>query len=1165
MPAPSGCDPVTYTVYAYLDDVTGLTTNCRPYTTVSVTVYPDLSSITLAVNTANCISVITPSCADVVVTPSVVIQTAGAAATTASISISGGVGSPCTAQTQTVSIPACDPSCPEIHDLQASAVNLCAATNTTDITVLTSSGLNGATINFGYTLAPTVNNPYVTSPTALGTANVSNGSGAFSATLSGATLPAPTGCDPQTYIIYAYPADVSGFTATCRPYATSQVTVYPDPTARPITVTYADCRAYFSTNCNTMFVTPSSVSVADNNGAPVAVSIGLVGSPSCSATPTLSPVSVNDAVSATAGACTCNGGNTARTVQVTAADGSGTYSYTATGGTIDNAGLLTLATGVSAWSATVTDNTTGCSTTISGTCDALISPVIVGNTGPFCLDDATVTLQLSPSPTADGTFSGAGISDGAANTATFDPGVAGAGIHTITYTATTGEEQLNCAFTNSISILVNPTFSPLFDAPTAICESTGGTNNTVALALSNPVTVPGYLTGITAAEIVQWQASTGVAENPDGVTAVFTPPVPGIYTVCVDVGVPSCIQTHCETIEVVPAAEPNIDDRTVCIGSFPETIDLSVMFNNSALNPTTPGGCFTMTAAPGATVQGCGQLVVTQAGTYNITYTVTSIGGDCDGTDNATITIQNTNAAWDGPSTLCRNIGVAQYPDLDTYLTAATTAGGTWSYQVNGAGGFITTNIGAGNVFDPSTFAAGTVLEIRYSLAASGSCPAKSFDEIVIIEQCNESCNADLIGFGSTVCQNDPNLTVSVIGYLDADNALTAPFGVSVAPALPTTGTVATGFTDNGDGTLTVNPSLASAGTYIISYEIDDDDSSCEGYIVYKSIVIYPSFAPNFAIPSIACASETNVPLVLSGTTAADIASYATSVGLNADDLIDWYVVSGNGVTDNGATGVFNPSTAGAGTYSVCVAVGIPSCLTTYCETIIVSPEVDASLAVFNECIDYVPSVSYGTYDLTGYFNATTTAGGTFSIVPSVGSVGTTLGVFGDIAYITAGGSFDITYTVGNSVAGGTCFDSETISVTLSFNPQPSMDIPDSFCLTDPNGDMDDYYTGITPTFSSTYVRTWSAVPAVGIITLAADGTYDIVGTGTVTISLMETITDGGTGSCQTVISELVTVYDASSAAWVSPDLACLGGGTIILGAVATHHRYLLGRATAYR
>ncbi|MBK8470783.1 MAG: hypothetical protein IPL33_00380 [Sphingobacteriales bacterium] len=178
---------------------------------------------------------------------------------------------------------------------------------------------------------------------------------------------------------------------------------------------------------------------------------------------------------------------------------------------------------------------------------------------------------------------------------------------------------------------------------------------------------------------------------------------------------------------------------------------------------------------------------------------------------------------------------------------------------------------------------------------------------------------------------------------------------------------------------------------------------------------------------------------------------------------------------------------------------------------------------------------------MTGYFNATTTAGGTFSIVPSVGSVGTTLGVFGDIAYITAGGSFDITYTVGNAVAGGTCFDSETISVTLSFNPQPSIDMPDELCTDGVSGLLSDYYTGITPTFSSTYTSNWqSSNPAVLTITDASTGAYTIMGIGTTTISLTETITDGGVGSCQTTVFEVLTVVDGGNATWTAHRLLCV-------------------------
>ncbi|MBK8470782.1 MAG: hypothetical protein IPL33_00375 [Sphingobacteriales bacterium] len=184
----------------------------------------------------------------------------------------------------------------------------------------------------------------------------------------------------------------------------------------------------------------------------------------------------------------------------------------------------------------------------------------------------------------------------------------------------------------------------------------------------------------------------------------------------------------------------------------------------------------------------------------------------------------------------------------------------------------------------------------------------------------------------------------------------------------------------------------------------------------------------------------------MDGTPPALCVSLSPAYILEAAPIAAASVWSGAGVSFDGTNWIFTPSVAGVGVHAVTHTVGTGACESSEVHTITVVPEVDASLAVFNECIDYVPSVAYGMYDLTGYFNATTTAGGTFSIVPSVGSVGTTLGVFGDIAYITAGGSFDITYTVGNAVAGGACFDSETISVTLSFNPQPSIDMPDELC-----------------------------------------------------------------------------------------------------------------------
>lgn len=82
-------------------------------------------------------------------------------------------------------------------------------------------------------------------------------------------------------------------------------------------------------------------------------------------------------------------------------------------------------------------------------CDANFCPE-----GPFCVDDAPVTITVSQ---PGGTFSGPGVDP---STGEFDPSVAGAGTHDITYTLPCGEETR--------TIIVNPC------SALTVCEDENG-------------------------------------------------------------------------------------------------------------------------------------------------------------------------------------------------------------------------------------------------------------------------------------------------------------------------------------------------------------------------------------------------------------------------------------------------------------------------------------------------------------------------------------------------------------------------------------------------------------------------------------------------------------------------------------------------------------------
>ncbi|MEM8906272.1 MAG: HYR domain-containing protein [Bacteroidota bacterium] len=81
------------------------------------------------------------------------------------------------------------------------------------------------------------------------------------------------------------------------------------------------------------------------------------------------------------------------------------------------------------------------------------APVVsLAAAGPFCIDDPVVNLNGTP---GGGTYSGSGIID--ANAGTFDPGIAGVGIHPIEYLLT---DANNCSDVATIDIEVNSCLDP---------------------------------------------------------------------------------------------------------------------------------------------------------------------------------------------------------------------------------------------------------------------------------------------------------------------------------------------------------------------------------------------------------------------------------------------------------------------------------------------------------------------------------------------------------------------------------------------------------------------------------------------------------------------------------------------------------------------------------
>lgn len=289
--------------------------------------------------------------------------------------------------------------------------------------------------------------------------------------------------------------------------------------------------------------------------------------------------------------------------------------------------------------------------------------------GPFCSSAAAVNLVVVPATA--GTWSGTGITNAAAGT--FDPGTAGLGTFTITFTPS------GCFLPSTTNITVNDVFDATISPSGPFCES----NSSTFLAAVDP--------GGT------W-SGTGII---DPVTGEFDPSAATIGNNTITYTIPgACGATDTETILVIADADATITPA----GPFCVT--------DPAVNlvGADPGGVWSGQGITSA-ANGTFNPAAAGAGTWTITYNISGVCGDVQ-TTNITVIDQF-------PSTITP-AGPFCESDPAVNLVGAT-PGGTWS----GTG---ITNA-ANGTFDPNVAGPGTHT-ITYTIA--GSCGTSSTVNIVV-------------------------------------------------------------------------------------------------------------------------------------------------------------------------------------------------------------------------------------------------------------------------------------------------------------------------------------------------------------------------------------------------------------------------------------------------
>jgi len=598
-----------------------------------------------------------------------------------------------------------------------------------------------------------------------------------------------------------------------------------------------------------------------------------------------------------------------------------------------------------------------------------------------CVNDAPFTLTGGTPP--GGTYSGPGVSGNI-----FDPSVAGAGTHTITYTVTGGG---GCTGSTSVAITVNPTPNIVFTPAGPFCNTDAPVNLTATPpggTWSGPGTTSGGLFDPTLANIganvitytVTSSGCTGsstttlfVFSNPDptitpagpfcsnaspttlsaataggtwsgpGITVggLFDPTLagPGSHTITYTVGTGSCQATDTEVIVVNPAPSPVITPAGPFCISDP-SINLSA---------TPAGGTW---SGPG--VSGSGVFTPSSAGsgTHTITYTVNA--GGCSGSATTSITVNpNPNATITPAGPFCENAAPVS-------LSAAT-PGGTWS----GPG------VSPGGVFNPALAGVGTHT-INYSVTV-GSCSASSSTSIVV--------NAV------------PTPTITPAGPFCTNSGLQTLTGSPSGGSWSGPGTTPGG---------QFNPTAAGSGSHTITYSVTQ--SGCSGSAT-TTITVNPVPQPVITPAGPFCTAD-------------------APVNLTAD--IPGGTFSGPGIT---TSPTFSPSTAGAGTHIITYTVTVSGCTGNSTTSITVNANPNVTITPAGPfCINDSPSALSGA-----------PAGGSWSGGPYI----TGAGLF--TPSLASVGNNPVTYSVTQSG----CPGSATIQVAVVNSPDATITPAGPFCTSD--------------------------------------------------------------------------------------------------------------------
>jgi type IX secretion system substrate protein len=274
-------------------------------------------------------------------------------------------------------------------------------------------------------------------------------------------------------------------------------------------------------------------------------------------------------------------------------------------------------------------------------CNNYITPA-----GPFCSTAPSTTLTAQ---STGGTWSGAGITNSV--TGTFNPAVAGAGTHVITYSLSCGAGTTTitvdaCATLNVCQNNNNLTVS----GGTAPYTWSSVTSYTDCSGCPGGICFPPICSGVPSTSLTAIASNTATITAPSSYPIVVTDNATNSYTITSLGSVPSC--STCTTPVLT------VNSATICSGS---TATLTI------------SGATTYSWIPGTNLSSTSSATVTADPESTITYTISGTTGTCSTTTIAKVTVNMPpDISVSGPSPVCAGNAI----NLNI-TTAATTY--TWT------------------------------------------------------------------------------------------------------------------------------------------------------------------------------------------------------------------------------------------------------------------------------------------------------------------------------------------------------------------------------------------------------------------------------------------------------------------------------------------------------